>query len=163
MLAHDTKDTLLSKLPDLPPLAAQILGTLSGYSSQLPDLAALAKSESKTSLGVLVESARLFPKQPPKEFESAAQAIGPRGLRRGTLRGVLPSLFDDKEPDGGIDQEMLWWQAHIRAGAAERIAELAESSHLAAAYPAAFLADVGRLGLEACGVDGASFYDVRLM
>ncbi|MBI1319799.1 MAG: HDOD domain-containing protein [Candidatus Hydrogenedens sp.] len=155
MLPHETKDALLSNVPDLPPLAAGILCHGTDLADRLPALAALAERDTRTSVGIMVEAARLFPRQPPKSFESAATCLGARGLKRAVLKSCFPGMFDDKEPEGGIDQEMIWWQANVRAACAEHLAEEAGASCLSDTYSAAFLADIGRLGLEACGAPGA--------
>jgi signal transduction histidine kinase/CheY-like chemotaxis protein len=155
MLPHETKDALLSGVPDLPALAAGVLCLGPDLASRMGALNALAERDTRTAVGVMVEAARLFPRQPPKTFDTAATRLGERGLKRAVLKSVFPGMFDDTEPDGGIDQEMIWWQANVRAACAEHLAEEAGLDCLPDAYTAAFLADIGRLGLEACGVPGA--------
>ena len=115
---------------------------------RLPELAAIAESEPETAVQVMVEAARMSPRQPPRTFEGAARQLGANGLCRALLRGVMPQRFAQQPGDDAIDVEAFWWQANLRGACAAHLARQCQPDLLAHAYPAAYLSQVGRLALE---------------
>lgn len=150
-----TRSHVLAELPALPPLVREVLRAPK-LAQRLEQLSELADAHAEDAVHVMVEAARLYPKRPPRNFESAARRLGARGVTRAVLRGTMPLLFSQSDAPDAIDVEAFWWQANIRATAAEHLAahcHLPQEDVLAvglaeAAYPAAYLSQVGRLALE---------------
>jgi signal transduction histidine kinase/CheY-like chemotaxis protein/HD-like signal output (HDOD) protein len=151
-----TRSHVLAEMPALPPLAREVLRAPEKLAARLETLSELADAHAEDAVHVMVEAARLYPKRPPRNFESAARRLGTRGVMRAVLRGLMPGLFPQSDSPEAIDIEAFWWQANLRATCAEHLAAqchlpegaLGAAGLAEAAYPAAYLAQVGRIALE---------------